>query len=113
MVSDNTKRFKTTAKWLKDLQQSVDINKMLAKLQGILKFNLSRIPWLGRFLKRMVDLLKKVLYKLLGKSRLTFQQMKEVLLEVAIMTLIKAIVSNQPVGYLEDDIQLPSLTLML
>lgn len=107
MVSDNTKRFKTTAKWLKDLQQSVDINKMLAKLQGILKFNLSRIPWLGRFFKRMVDLLKKVLYKLLGKSRLTFQQMKEVLLEVEV------IVSNQPVGYLKDDIQLPSLTLML
>ena len=32
MIRDNAKNFEATAKWLKDLQQIVDISTILAKL---------------------------------------------------------------------------------
>ena len=64
MISNNAKTFKATAKWLKDLQQNVDINAMLAKLQVEWIFNLSRTPCWGGFFERMIGLTKNVLQKL-------------------------------------------------
>ena len=104
MISDNAKTFQTTAKWIYKLQQNADINTMLAKLQVEWKFNLSRSSWWGGFFERMVGLTKNVLYKALGRSRLPFEQLKEALLEAEV------ILNNRPLGYLEDDIQLPALT---
>ena len=46
---------------------------------------------------------KECLYKSLGKSILTVQQMKEVLVEA------RVILNKQLLGYLEDDIQLTTL----
>ena len=94
MISDNAKTFETTAKWLKRIQQDADINTLLAKLQINWKFNLSRSPWWGGFFERMVGLTKNVLYKSLGKSRLPFEQLKEVLLEAEV------ILNNQSLGIL-------------
>ena len=52
----------------------------------------------------MVGLTKNALYKSFGRSRLPFEQLKEAPLEAEV------ILNNRPLGYLEDDIQLPALT---
>ena len=44
------------------------------------------------------------MFKGLGKARLGFKALKEVLLEVEV------ILNNRPLSYMEDDIQLPALT---
>ena len=97
MISDNAKIFKATGKWPKDLQQNADINTMITKQQVEWRFSLSRTPWWGGFFERMVGLTKNALYKSLGRSRLPFEQLKEVLLESVV------ILNNRPLGCLEDD----------
>ena len=74
------------------------------KLQIEWKFNLSRSPWWGGMFERMVGMTKAVLYKSFGKAKLTFEQLRELLLEAEV------ILNNRPLSYLEDDIQLPPLT---
>ena len=104
IISDNAKTFKSVATWLEQLKENAEINTWLGELNITWKFNLSRSPWWGGFFERMVGISKKVLYKLLGRSRITFEQMKEIFIEAEV------IVNNRPLCYMEDDIQLPVLT---
>ena len=52
----------------------------------------------------MVGLTKRVLHKMLGRARLKFDVLKEVLLDVEV------VLNNRPLGYIEEDVQLPILT---
>ena len=52
----------------------------------------------------MVGLMKQCLYKIVGKANLSWQELKEVLLDIEIT------LNNRPLNYLEDDIQFPVLT---
>ena len=104
MVSDNAKTFESMSKWLKRIRNNADVNTLLAKLGTEWKFNLSRSPWWGGLFERLVGMTKAVLYKSFGKARLSFDQLKEIVLEAEV------ILNNRPLGYLEDDIQLPPLT---
>ena len=68
------------------------------------RFNLSRAPWWGGQYERIVRLVKQALYKSIGKTSLTFNEIEEVLLDV------EQTLNNRPLSYVEDDIQLPVLT---
>eukprot|EP00795_Rhopilema_esculentum_P011259 gene11259-21450_t len=57
----------------------------------------------GQF-ERMVGLVKQVLYKVVGKLTLTWEELADVLQDVELT------ITNRPLGYVEDDIQLPILT---
>lgn len=81
------------------------------KLQGYLasneikwQFNLSRAPWWGGQFERLIGLIKGALRKSIGSGLLWWTELEEVLLDVEIT------LNNRPLGYLEDDIQLPVLT---
>ena len=52
----------------------------------------------------MVGLTKRVLHKRLGRAKLSFKRLKEILIDVEV------ILNNRPLGYVEDNIQLPVLT---
>ena len=104
IISDNAKTFKATAKWLRELKNNPELQMILSEFQTKWKFNLSRSPWWGGFFERMVGLTKAVLYKCLGKSRLAFESLKEVVLDCEVT------LNNRPITYLEDDVQLPPLT---
>ena len=80
------------------------INDYLAKMNIQWQFNLSRSPWWGGFFERMVGLMKSALRKAVGHANLTYKQLKEVLITVEVT------LNNRPLGYLEDDIELPPLT---
>ena len=52
----------------------------------------------------MVGLVKQSLYKTIGNGYLTWSELKDVLLDVEVT------LNNRPLGYVEDDVQLPLLT---
>ena len=104
IVSDNGKTFITTARWLNKLTHNQLVNDYLSKMKIQWQFNLSRSPWWDEFFEHMIELMKVSLRKALGNANLTFKQLKEVLLNVEVT------LNNRPLGYLEDDIELPPLT---
>ena len=52
----------------------------------------------------MVGLVKRALYKSIGRANLRWGELEEVILDVEIA------VNNRPLGYVEDDVQFPTLT---
>ena len=68
------------------------------------QFNLSRAPWWGGQFERMVGLVKRAMYKSIGGANLAWSELEEVILDVEIT------LNNRPLTYLEDDVQLPTLT---
>ena len=104
VYSDNGRTFVGAASWLKKVRSSKRFNDFLAH-QGILrKFNLSKAPWWRGQFERMVGLVKGALRKSMGKSLLTFAELKEILLDVEVT------LNNRPLSYVEDDIQMPLIT---
>ena len=104
VYSDNGRTFVGAASWIKKVRSSEKFNDFLAH-QGITwQFNLSKAPWWGGKCDRMVGLVKGALRKSIGKSLLTFTELKEVLLDVEVA------LNNRPLSYVEDDIQMPLIT---
>ena len=68
-------------------------------------FNLSRAPWWGGQFERLIGVVKLVMYKVIGGGQLTFEELSEVILDVKIQ------VNRRPLMYVEDDIEMPTLTL--
>ena len=104
IYSDNGKTFVAAAKWLRKAMKDEQLHDWLGKMKIVWQFNLSRAPWWGGQFERMVGLVKQALYKTKGKSKLTWNQLEEVLLDIEIA------LNNRPLSYVEDDIQLPILT---
>ena len=65
---------------------------------------MSRAPWWGGQFERMVGLVKKALYKTVGKSKLEWHKLVEAL------TDIETTLNNRPLTYTEEDISFPVLT---
>ena len=57
----------------------------------------------GQF-ERFVGVVKRALYKSIGRAHLTWNEPEEVLLDVEVA------LNNRPLSYVEDDVQLPFLT---
>ena len=67
------------------------------------QFNFSRAPWWGGQFERLVGLVKRTLYKSIGNSCLSWDELQDVLLDIEVT------LNNRPLGYQEDDIELPTL----
>ena len=59
---------------------------------------LPRAPWWGGFYERMVRTMKSSLKKVLGKSRLTFEEMETAVAEVGMM------INSRSLTYIQDDV---------
>ena len=65
---------------------------------------LSRAPWWGGQYERLIDLVKQAFYKVVGRSSLTWEELKDVILDVEIS------LNNRPLTYVEDDSEVSVLT---
>ena len=65
---------------------------------------MSRAPWWGGQFERLVGLVKRSLNKTIGNGRLRWGELEDVLLDVEVT------LNNRPLGYVEDDVQLPLIT---
>ena len=85
-ISDNFKSFK-----------SVDIKNYLRKHNFKWKFILEKSPWWGGFYERLVGLVKNLLKKSMGRTRLTYDEIFTLLLEV------ENIINCRPLTYISDN----------
>ena len=104
IYSDNGTTFIGAAAWIKQVQNDEKPNDFLARHQITWKFNLGRAPWWGGQFERMIGLVKTAMRKTTGNAYLTFDELKEVFLDVEIA------LNGRPLSYVEDDAQLPVLT---
>jgi hypothetical protein len=104
IYSDNGKTFKAAANWIRKVMKQEQFQNFLARQNIIWQFNLSRASWWGGQFERMVGLVKRALYKSIGRANLRWGELEEVILDVEIA------INNRPLGYVEDDVQFPTLT---
>ena len=104
VYSDNGKTFVAAAKWLKTARKDEKFNDFLADNDITWQFNLSRAPWWGGQFERLIGVVKSSLYKTIGHGLLTWSELGEVLLDVEIS------LNNRPLSYMEEDVQMPTLT---
>ena len=104
VYSDNGKTFVAAAKWLNKVRKDEKFNDFLAKQSITWQFNLSRAPWWGGQFERLIGLMKAAFYKTVGQGLLTWEELNEVLLDVEVT------LNNRLLSYLEEDVQLPTLT---
>ena len=69
VYTDHGKAFISAAKWVKRLQKSEDLAHYLAKQDIKWQFNLPIPPWWGGQFERLIGLVKKSLFKVIGGSK--------------------------------------------
>ena len=82
VISDNGSNFTAT-----------ETQEFISKLNVSWHFNIPMAPWYGGFFERLVRIIKTHLKKQLGNSRLTYDEIQTMLLE------IEMIVNNRPITY--------------
>ena len=95
IISDNARTFKATASWIKEIRKSEQLQNYLAKQEIRWQFNLSKSPWWGGMYERLLKDVKKTLYKTLGRTHLTFEQLKTVIVD------IEKHLNNRPLTYVK------------
>lgn len=101
---DNSSTFIGAATWIRQVMRDEKLSDFLAQQQISWQFNLSRAPWWGGQFERMVGLVKEAMRKRIGNAQLTYDELKELLLDV------KVALNNRALSYVEEDVQLPVLT---
>ena len=104
MISDNAKTFITTSKWLKKLKSDHTLMNYQAEKRTSWRFNMATAPWWGGFFERLVGIMKKSLAKMIGKGRLHFHELEEILLDVELA------MNNQPICYQGEEFDQPVIT---
>ena len=87
IISDNASVFKATAGWKKKIPKSERLQDHLAR---------KGITWGGMY-ERLIKDVKKTLYKTLGRTTLSFEQLETVII------VIEKHLNNRPLTYLESD----------
>ena len=104
IYSNNAKTFEAAAKWLKKVMTNGKFHEYLTSQEIKWQFSLSRAPMWGGQYGRIVGVLKQSMYKAIGNTTLTFNELEEPLLDV------EQILNNRPQTYVKDDIEFPTLT---
>ena len=97
IVSDNGAAFKATATWIRKIRKSERVQDYLARQEISWRFNLSKSPWWGGMYERLLKDIKKSLYKVLGRSTLSFDQLEAIDID------IEKNVNNRPLTYVESE----------
>ena len=103
IYSDNGSTFIGAATWIRQVMHDEKLSDFLAHLQISWQCNLSRATWWGGQFEHMVGLVKGATRKSIGNGQLTYDELKEVLLDAEVA------LNNCPFSYVED-VQLPVLT---
>ena len=102
IVSDNAKTFEKAERELTAIFDSPLIQDYLSGRRIDWQYNLAKAPWWGGFFKRLIKEVKLCLKKVLGRARLTFDELSTILVE------IEAVLNSRPLTYLYlDEIEEP------
>lgn len=82
LVSDNSKTLKSMAKTLTAIIKHPATQHYLAGVRIEWQFNLKKAPWWGGLFERLAGSMKHCLRKIVGKSKLTFDELSTAITEV-------------------------------
>ena len=101
-LSDNGKTFKAAAQFIDTVFKDATVQEYLAG-QGVeWKFNIEKTPWWGGAFERLVKSTKRCLRKMVRRSKLSFDELQTLLVEV------EAIINSRPLSYVSaTDIEEP------
>ena len=97
LLTHNAKTFKSVSVYVKKISRSSEVKQYLANRQVDWQFIMERAPWLGGFWERLVRSVKRCLKKSVGRSLLTFEELRTLVVE------IEATLNNRPLTYIYDD----------
>ena len=97
LLTDNAKTFKSVSVDVKKISRSSEVKQYLANRQVDWQFVMKRAPWWGGFWERLVRSVKRCLKKSFGRSLLTFEELRTLVVE------IEATLNNRPLTYIYDD----------
>ena len=101
LVSDNAQTFKSAKHVLLFIYEHESVQRYLSYKQIEWKFILSK----SRFYERMIQLVKRMLRKVLGNARLTYDELYTILVEV------ECTVNSRPLTYVStDELEVEPLT---
>ena len=101
VLSDNATIFESAARTLKKIYENSEVTKYFSDCQIEWRFIPKRAPWYGGFWERLVGLTKEVLKKMLGRTKLKFNEFR------TIVTEIEAILNNRTLTYVSLDLEDP------
>jgi hypothetical protein len=96
-VSDNGKTFKAAARTINAIMQPEDIKRYLSGRGIEWVFNIERAPWWGGFFERMVRMTKRCLKKMIGRAKLTYDEL------VTAVTKVEAVINSRVLSYISSD----------
>ena len=102
VISDNAKTFKKAAKVFKGIMKQPGIGHYLGNARIQWTFNVERAPWWGGFFERLVRSVKRCLKKVIGRARLTSEELLTLVMEV------ETILNSRPLSYVtQEDLDEP------
>ena len=102
IISDNSKTFKAADKVIAEILNRPEIEEFFAGVRVKWNFNLEKAPWWGGFFERLVKSTKRCLKKIIGTTRLSYEELQTVLVEV------EAILNSRPLTYVtSEDLEEP------
>ena len=97
VIADNAKTFKSASSDVKKIVTSQKVQQYMVNHQVQWSLFLKKAPWLGGFWERLVGSTKRCLKKTIGRSSLSFEELRPVLLEM------EGTLNNRPLTYLYDE----------
>ena len=95
MISDNAKTFTASAREVMKIVRTPEVQWYYKRVTW--EFIAEKAPWWGGFWERLVRSIKNCLKKTIGRSSLTIEELRTLLVE------IEAILNNRPLTYIYDD----------
>ena len=97
ITSNNAKTFRSSSQDIRKITRAEEVWRYLANKQITWHFIVEKAPWWRGFWERLVRSIKKPLRKILGRSTLSFDELRTVLVE------IEGVVNSRPLTYVYDD----------
>ena len=96
ILTDNAKTFKAAAKEVPTMYCSNDVKRYLAGKGVSWEFITEKAPWHGGFWERLIKSTKRCLKKQIGRTSLTFEELRTILVEIEVT------LNNRPLTYVYD-----------